>query len=90
MLAEYVFRPQEWYVHHGRYSNSVIHRITLEERAVSFGKQYADVFAAQVAFIQNISPNDTIDCFPGLAKLPKALQWWRRKYEAIGESTFDA
>ncbi|EXJ67882.1 uncharacterized protein A1O5_09229 [Cladophialophora psammophila CBS 110553] len=90
LLAEYLFRPDEWYRHHSRYANSVIHRITLGERVGSRHESYEGVFNAQKAFTSNIPPHNIIDCFPELAKLPRFLHWWHRKYAAIGKFTFDA
>lgn len=90
LLAEYLFRPEQWYQHHSRYANSVIHRVTLGERVTSRHESYEAVFRAQKAFIQNLPPRNIIDCFPELASLPRCLQWWRRKYEAVGKATVEA
>jgi len=89
LLAEYLYRPKQWYLHHGRYSNSVIHRITLGHRVAKVDKKLASLFRVQTDFILNVPPLNFIDCFPQLSKLPRPLQWWRKRFETIGQMTFD-
>jgi cytochrome P450 len=89
MLAEYVYQPDKWWVHHGRYSNSVIHRIALGERIPCASQKLADIFRVVIEFVTQGPPMNTIDCFPALSKLPKSFQWWRRRAEILGQSTFD-
>uniref|UniRef100_A0A8H7N148 Cytochrome P450 n=1 Tax=Bionectria ochroleuca TaxID=29856 RepID=A0A8H7N148_BIOOC len=90
LLANYLRKPQEWYAHNARYANSVIYRITFGEKPKEGGNLMKDVTKAQFLFLLNAPPFNFWDCFPGLAKLPKFLQWWRGTYERAGKFTHDA
>jgi cytochrome P450 len=87
MLGEYVCRPSEWYNHHARYSNSVINRIAFGRRVLRMTPKLVDIYKVIISFIINNPPGNIIDCFPELAKLPKPLQWWRKKWENVGALT---
>lgn len=91
LLAGYLQNPQEWYAHNFRYASTVIYRITFGEKpSDTKDETMTDVTKAQFAFLLNLPPYNLWDSFPGLAKLPKFLQWWRGKYEALGNFTHDA
>lgn len=89
LLRGYLQAPQQWHAHNFRYSNSVIHRITFGEKP-SNNEDMTNVTKAQFLFLLNAPPYNFWDCFPGLAKLPKILQFWSRKYAAMGKFTHDA
>ncbi|KAL4959076.1 cytochrome P450 [Aspergillus stella-maris] len=84
MLAEYLFQPKRWYLHHYRYANSVVHRIALGERLVKTGKELADLQDVVTQFVGSIG-SSLIDWFPELDKLPRALQPWRKHWEKLGD-----
>ena len=84
LLATYVYRPREWYRHHNWYSNSVVHRIVLGERLQRSSPELAAFELTTRQFINSINGN-VIDFFPSLVKLPKALQFWRRYWEKLGQ-----
>ena len=90
LLTEYIFKPNKWYDHHGRYSNSVIHRITLGERVAGLSKKMAALHKVQSEWLAATPPNNFVDCFPALANLPKPFQWWRKSAEDLGRRTYDA
>ena len=90
LLVSYSKNPEDWHIHHHRYSNSVIHRITFGERPQDNDSKVKDVAYAQKVFLLNAPPMNLVDCFPELAKLPRFLQFWRKKYEALGQITVDA
>uniref|UniRef100_A0A8H7K3D7 Cytochrome P450 n=1 Tax=Bionectria ochroleuca TaxID=29856 RepID=A0A8H7K3D7_BIOOC len=90
LLAGYLRKPQEWFAHNARYANSVIYRITFGEKPEAGGNSMANVTKAQFLFLLNAPPYNLWDCFPGLADLPKFLQWWRETYERAGKFTYDA
>ncbi|KPI45704.1 O-methylsterigmatocystin oxido [Cyphellophora attinorum] len=89
LLASYSERPKDWFLHNRTYSNSVIHRITFGERPGA-GADVDKVAEAQFYFLMNAPPYNFWDCFPDLAKLPLALQWWRGKYDQMGKATHEA
>ena len=83
MLAAYVFRPEEWYLHHYRYSNSVMHRIVLGEGLVKRTEELLELQRITIQFLKMIGES-MVDFFPLVAKLPACMQPWRGKMEAIG------
>lgn len=88
LLEGYLDNPRKWYAHHLRYSNTVIHRITFGESPNEI--DMSAVTKAQMLFLQNAPPCNFWDCFPELARLPRMFQWWRQKYEEMGQFTNDA
>ena len=89
LLAEYFYQSKKWYRHNARYANSVIHRTTLGDPVHSVDAKLGALLRVQKDFVFNLPPWNTWDCFPLLSRLPKFLQWWRARYEAIGKETFD-
>jgi cytochrome P450 len=87
LLKSYLEQPALWYQHNHRYANAVIHRITFGERPEEKDDRIKDVTLAQFQFLMNAPPMNLWDCFPGLAKLPQFLQFWRHKYAAMGAFT---
>ena len=88
LLAEYLFRPQKWYLHHYRYSVSTIHRIILGERLLKSTRDLYELRRVTGEFLQSINGN-IVDFFPQLARLPKMLQPWTKKYMDIGQVHYD-
>ncbi|KAL1867361.1 hypothetical protein VTK73DRAFT_4208 [Phialemonium thermophilum] len=88
MMAEYVFKPGQWYRHHYRYANSVIHRIVLGERLVKSTRELEELQNIVTIFVGSIG-SSVIDWFPDLAKLPRFLQFWRRPWAALGEWNYN-
>ena len=90
LLLGYNDQPSQWYTYHHRYANSVVHRIAFGERPVENDGKVQALARAQQVFLMNGPPMNIIDCFPALAQLPTVLQWWRKKYEDLGQMTYDA
>ena len=88
LLAGYLRRPKQWYSHHYRYSNFVIHRIVLGQRLLKSTPELDDFQRVGVQFIGSIN-SSPIDFFPYLASLPKVLQFWRKKWNTIGQYHYD-
>ncbi|QKX59639.1 uncharacterized protein TRUGW13939_06776 [Talaromyces rugulosus] len=89
LLASYSKDPAGWYRHHLHYSSAVIHRIAFGERPREFDENLQGVAKAQEIFLLNAPPYNLLDSFPELAKLPKWLQFWRKRYQALGKKTDD-
>lgn len=84
MLAAYLYRPKQWYEHHYRYSNSVMHRIVLGEGLIKSTPELVELQRITIQFLQMIV--STIpDFLPVVARLPRILQFWRQRYKKIGE-----
>ncbi|MCJ1475732.1 hypothetical protein MMC13_004396 [Lambiella insularis] len=90
LLLGYSARPSQWYAYHHRYANSVVHRIAFGERPTENDAKVRALARAQQVFLMNGPPMNIFDCFPALAQLPNVLQWWRKKYEDLGQMTYDA
>ena len=88
MLANYLFRPQDWFIHHYRYSNSVMHRIILGVGIVKSTPELVELQRITVEFLKSIG-DSIIDYFPQLAKLPHWLQPWRREHLKTGQIHYD-
>ncbi|KEF56421.1 uncharacterized protein A1O9_08002 [Exophiala aquamarina CBS 119918] len=90
LMVNYLNDPQHWYLHNGTYSNTVIHRITFGQKPSASPEEMAEVTKAQFAFLMNAPPYNFWDCFPELARLPNAVQFWRSKFAAMGRHTMEA
>ena len=88
LLANYLERPNQWYLHHYRYAYSVIHRIVVGERPRQTQKQLDDFQRVTVEFIRGMNTS-LVDFFPMLANLPKLLQPWRRHWEITGQDHYN-
>lgn len=84
MMAEYLLRPQKWYRHHYRFSNSVVLRISLGVRWLISTDELKELQDINTSFIRGIGKS-LVDFFPQLDKLPRPLQFlWRPYHERIG------
>ena len=88
MLASYLFRPAEWYLHHYRYSNSVMHRIVLGDGLVKRTEELVELQRVTIQFLKMIGES-SIEFFPLVTKIPALLQPWRRGMEKIGREHRD-
>lgn len=88
LLAGYLRTPQQWYSHHFRYSNSVIHRIVLGQRQLKSTPELDEFQRVGVQFIRSIN-SSPIDFFPRLASLPEVLQIWRHRWQCVGQFHYD-
>ena len=84
MLASYLFQPERWYAHHYRYANSVMHRIVLGEGLAKNTAELENLQRVTVEFLRNINAS-TIDFYPQLSSLPQCLQFWRGRWEKMGQ-----
>lgn len=84
LLAEYLYHPGQWYSHHYRYANSVVHQIALGERIEASGEDLGNLQRLVAEFTGSIGTS-IVDWFPILDRLPKALQPWRPGWEQMGQ-----
>jgi cytochrome P450 len=81
MMAEYLFKPDQWFRHHGRFANSVIHRIVLGERLLKSSKELADLQTTSSRFQRGVGTS-VPDWFPFIYKVvPKPLRFWEAYWE---------
>ncbi|KAF2995305.1 hypothetical protein E8E14_004083 [Neopestalotiopsis sp. 37M] len=88
MMAEYVVKPEQWYKHHYRYANSVVHRIALGDRLVKSTKELSDLQNCVTFFVGSIG-SSLVDWFPDIVKLPKFLHFWAPQWEKLGQWNYD-
>lgn len=89
LLWDYLETPDRWWAANGRYANSVIMSVVFGRRSLLDDPGVVELFETIELFLQNQQPGvNIVDGFPVLAKLPKFLQWWRPRGEAIFRKTY--
>lgn len=81
LLLEVLERPQEWFLANQRFANSVVMSVIFGKRCLSANDEnMAGLFATSLEFIlaQQIGAN-RVDTMYWLTKLPRPLQWWRKR-----------
>jgi len=79
-----------FYVHNGRYANSVIMTIVFGKRTRADDPNVTQLFKAIDDFFVNTVPGQwLVDSFPQLARLPKWMQWWRPFGEDVYTRTIE-
>ncbi|KAJ5842201.1 hypothetical protein N7534_012031 [Penicillium rubens] len=85
---DYLHAPERWWSANGRYANSVIMSVVFGRRSLLDDPEVTELFETIELFLENQQPGvNIVDAFPVFAKLPKLLQWWRPRGEAIFEKT---
>ncbi|KAK6072221.1 cytochrome p450 [Seiridium cupressi] len=88
LLWDYLETPGKWWAANGRYANSVIMSVVFGRRSTLDDPDVVELFETIDLFLENQQPGTNIvDGFPVLEKLPKKLQWWRPRGEAIYRKT---
>ena len=78
LLWDYLHEPEKFYLHNGRYANSVIMSVVFGKRTLATDPNIIQLFGTIDDFLGNTTPGKwLVDSFPQLAKLPKWMQWWR-------------
>lgn len=89
MLKDYLHRPHEWYRHHYRYANCIMHRIVLGEGEVEKETEELEkLLRITTEFLVNTNYH-WVDFFPLLSRLPRWLQFWRRRMERMGKVHYE-
>ncbi|KAH7067217.1 cytochrome P450 [Paraphoma chrysanthemicola] len=90
LLHDYLEKPDRWWSANGRFANSVIMSVVFGRRSILDDPDVVELFETLELFLRNQQPGvNIVDGFHFLAKLPKALQWWRPRGDAIFQKTFD-
>ena len=78
LLWDYLHEPDKFYLHNGRYANSVIMSVVFGKRTRSDDPNVVQLFGTIDDFLGNLTPGKwLVDAFPQLAGLPHWMQWWR-------------
>lgn len=78
LLWDYLHDPDNFFLHNGRYANSVIMSVVFGKRTRSDDPNVIQLFGTIDDFLGNTTPGKWLcDSFPQLAKLPRWMQWWR-------------
>ncbi|KAH6675143.1 cytochrome P450 [Halenospora varia] len=85
MLLSYLQEPKHWYLHQSRYATSVLHGVIAGERLSKTEAQMAEYQQVTKEFLGSLF-STTVDFFPLLERLPRLLQVWRPKWEAVGRA----
>lgn len=88
LLYDYLKQPDLWYLHTQRFANSVIMSVVFGKRMQLSDPNVRELFDTSNELILAIQPGAyLVDGFPWLAKLPKAMQWWRPRGEFLHQKT---
>ncbi|KAL9129614.1 MAG: hypothetical protein Q9217_001970 [Psora testacea] len=89
MLKDYLDRPGDWYRHHYRYANCIMHRIVLGEGAVEKETEELEkLLRVTTEFLVNTNYH-WIDFFPLLARLPRWVQFWKGPMQRMGRVHYE-
>ncbi len=81
-LYDLLTEPANFWNHVKRYSTSVIMYATYGRRIVTLEDPVLnDIYTETGVFAECFGQLHLVDRYPILEKLPRPLQWWRKKYE---------
>jgi cytochrome P450 len=88
LLHDYLTRPEKWYEANQRYANSVIMSVVFGRRMRLSDPDTRELFDTSNELILALQPGaNLVDALPWLEKLPRPLQWWRRRGERLHQKT---
>lgn len=88
LLWDYLEKPDRWWSANGRYANSVIMSVVYGRRSMLDDPDVVELFETLELFLENQQPGvNIVDGFHFLKRLPKGLQWWRPRGDAIFRKT---
>ena len=88
LLYDYLKQPDLWYMHTQRFANSVIMSVVFGKRMQLKDPNIRDLFDTSQELISALQPGAyLVDSFPWLAKLPRPLQWWRKRGVSLHQKT---
>ena len=90
LLYEYLHEPDDYYLHNGRFANSVIMSVVFGRRSKN-DQNTKDLFHTIDMFLGvQLNPAANIPTlFPFLGDLPQALQWWAKQSDKDYKFTVD-
>lgn len=88
LLYDFLHHPELWYSATQRFANSVIMSVVFGKRMELEDPKIRELFDTSNAIIEAIQPSaNIVDSLTFLEKLPKSLQWWRPRGEAMFQKT---
>ena len=88
LLYDFLHHPELWYSATQRFANSVIMSVVFGKRMELEDPKIRELFETSNAIIEAIQPSaNLVDSLTFLEKLPKSLQWWRPRGEAMFQKT---
>ncbi|KAK4626561.1 Cytochrome P450 monooxygenase aneD [Fulvia fulva] len=89
MLQAYLDDSSTWYLHNSRYATGVMYGIIAGERLSKTDAEMQEYRRTTMEFLASIQ-STAVDFFPFLEYLPRSLQVWRHKWEAMGARHYQA
>lgn len=86
-ISSYVHEPEKWYLHQSRYATAVLNGVVTGDRLKKTDEELAEYRRVTMEFLGSLFVT-WVDFFPVLEQLPRSLQLWQPKWEAIGESHY--
>ncbi|KAI4859622.1 cytochrome P450 2C31 [Hypoxylon rubiginosum] len=83
LLRTYLDEPGAWYLHNYRYAVAIMYKIVTNSPLDKSRSELNDLQEVTRTFLEAIS-NTFVEFFPHLTLLPKLLQFWRPRWEAVG------
>ncbi|OCL06946.1 cytochrome P450 [Glonium stellatum] len=88
LLHDYLHNPDQWFVANQRFANSVIMSVVFGKRLGLGDPSTTELFETSGEFISALQPGaNLVDAFYFLDRIPKPLQWWRRRGQRIFAKT---
>ncbi|KAH0846045.1 hypothetical protein FOPE_11433 [Fonsecaea pedrosoi] len=88
LLYDFLHHPELWYSATQRFANSVIMSVVFGKRMELEDPKIRELFETSNAVIEAIQPSaNLVDSLTFLERLPKSLQWWRPRGEAMFQKT---
>ncbi|KIW50490.1 hypothetical protein PV05_09294 [Exophiala xenobiotica] len=88
LLYDFLHHPELWYSATQRFANSVIMSVVFGKRMELEDPKIRELFDTSNATIDAFQPSaNLVDSLTFLEKLPKSLQWWRPRGEAMFQKT---
>lgn len=89
LLWDYLEKPDRWWSANGRFANSVIMSVVFGRRSTLDDPDVTALFETVELFLENQQPGvNIVDGFNFLKNIPRPLQWWRPRGDAIFHKTY--
>lgn len=85
MLQSYLENPSEWYLHNSRYATGVMYGVIAGERLPKTDEEMQDYRKTTMEFLGTLL-STVVDFFPWLECLPHCLQFWRHRWQVMGDN----
>ncbi|TRX88463.1 hypothetical protein FHL15_010653 [Xylaria flabelliformis] len=83
LLETYLDEPNAWYAHNYRFAISIMYRIVTNTSLRKTRGELEDLQRVTSTFLTSIN-SSFVDFYPQISFLPKCLQFWRTRWESMG------